>query len=567
LLLNVVLFGLLQFCAQLVLPLVAKRIVDFGIQAKNPTYINELCIALGVSAVVAFVGGLGHGYNSRLLSGRISQRLKSQAVGAMMHSTAIEPAGSGQLVSLFTSDIRMLAYAYGSFLRDMITSGFRFIGTLAALIWLYGPLGLLPLALIPAYWMLYRAVSPFVGRYSSELQLHQDNANRLIHEAICGVAEIKASQAERFWLGRMEGTFDQAHRTEMRLFVWRDVHTITYLVFWATVCLIYLLAGRQVLAGSMSLGTLIALISYTNFVQDGFNRLFSLISEWPTVVVAILRVNSLVKQPVEDLESGQPVAGVEGGVRLSFDNVRFGYGQGREALCGVSFSLQPGEKLAIVGANGTGKSTLLLLAAGFLYPKSGRICLNDQNISSISKSSLRQVVGLMPQNTIIFDGTLAENISMFKPYSRDGMLKASLMAGVHEFTGAFEAGYETRLGESGIQLSAGQKKRVGFARVLHRIPKVLLLDEATSSLDVVAERHLQRTIASLGGDLSCILVCHDAFSASLADRVLFLKHGRVWDEGQHEELMRRSAEYRRHFLPDGERTQAGELAKTAEGIL
>jgi ATP-binding cassette subfamily B protein len=234
-----------------------------------------------------------------------------------------------------------------------------------------------------------------------------------------------------------------------------------------------------------------------------------------------------------------PIAG-----HVSFENVRFTYGTGPEVLHGLDLDVPAGTTVALVGHTGAGKSTIAKLLARFYDPTGGRIAFDDVDLRDVTQASLRRQLGVVPQEGFLFAGTVAENIAFGKPdATADEIVGAARMVGANDFILRLEDGYETQLGERGSRLSLGQRQLVAFARALLADPRVLILDEATSSVDIGTERKIERALQVLLADRTAFIIAHRLSTIRDADLIVVLEHGRIVEQGSHEELLERRGLY------------------------
>jgi ATP-binding cassette subfamily B protein len=308
----------------------------------------------------------------------------------------------------------------------------------------------------------------------------------------------------------------------------------------------------QVMRGGLSLGQLMAFMALVGSVITPINRIVMSWDDVQQTLVSIDRINDVFSAKSEypdtlDAAAGIVIQDVAG--EIEFDGVYFRYG-GKDdpyILSNVSFKIMPGEMVAIVGRSGSGKSTLVRLIAKFYDVDDGRIRLDGFDIKNIDLSCLRRNIGFVLQESFLFDGTIRENIAIGDTEgSMEGVISAAKLANAHDFISGLALGYETRVGESGIQLSGGQKQRIAIARVLYCNPKILILDEATSSLDTESERAIQKNMQTILQGKTSLVIAHRLSTVRNADRIIVLDDGEIVEQGTHEELMDRRGLY--HYL-------------------
>jgi ATP-binding cassette subfamily B protein len=245
---------------------------------------------------------------------------------------------------------------------------------------------------------------------------------------------------------------------------------------------------------------------------------------------------------VIDRSGAQPLPAIAGDVR--FEHVRFRYGRGDEVLHGIDLDVPAGTTVALVGHTGAGKSTIAKLLARFYEPTDGRITIDGHDLNDVTQASLRRQLGVVPQEGFLFAGTVAENIAFGRPgAAADEIVRAAQTVGAHEFILRLEDGYETELGERGSRLSLGQRQLVAFARALLADPRILILDEATSSVDIGTERRIEEALRVLLADRTAFIIAHRLSTIRDADLIVVLEHGRVVEQGSHDELLAKRGLY------------------------
>jgi len=302
--------------------------------------------------------------------------------------------------------------------------------------------------------------------------------------------------------------------------------------------------GHLVFGGDLTVGTLFAFVLYLSNFFDPVQQLSQLYNTFLSAVAALDNImNVMDEEPeVRDKGAAQELDRIEGHVR--FEGVRFGYETDREILRGIDLEVKPGTMTAVVGPSGAGKSTLSRLLFRFYEPTAGRITIDGQDIGRVTQASLRAALGIVPQDTVLFNDTIGYNIG----YGREGatgdeIVAAAKGAAIHDFVMELPAGYESMVGERGLKLSGGEKQRVAIARTLLKDPPILILDEATSALDSRTEAAIQETLKGVAARRTSIVIAHRLSTVVDADQIVVLDQGRVAERGTHAQLLRKNGLY------------------------
>ena len=382
--------------------------------------------------------------------------------------------------------------------------------------------------------------------------------NALLNDNIAGIGQIKAYTMERRELKRFNAASDKVRRATLRtMFAWAIYNPSMSFIGGIGFILVIGFGGNLAIQGQMSTGEITAFLLYLTLFYEPVGRLHQLNQMLQSGRAAAERVFEILDSEdepglAEGRELKVPIDG-----RVVYKDVNFNYGDGNEAICEVDLSADPGQTIALVGPTGAGKTTLINLLTRFYEYDSGEILIDDVNIKTISKESLRSAIGYVTQESFLFNGTVRDNLLIAnREASEDQIWEALKIANAYDFVKKLLNGLDTEVGERGVKLSVGEKQRVSIARALLRNPPILLLDEATASVDTETERLIQQALERLMKDRTSFVIAHRLSTVRGADYIYVLDNGTVVEEGSHEHLLSISGLYaelcRTSFLDEQE---------------
>jgi len=558
-----ILLGLVV-AADLSIPRLVQVIIDEGVANKDMTkIINTSLLMIGASILSALfmVGNTiasvraGKSYDADLREA-IFKKVQTFSYGNL------DDFSVGQLLTRMTSDINQLQMVIIMGLRMFTRAPLMFIGSISIMYATNVQLANVMIALLPItlilVWAFVRKIQPFFTKVQEKLE----NLNQVMQENLSGIRVVKAFVRREHESERFEEANTELYETQLRFTQLISIFfpIIMALMNLGTVAIIYY-GGLQVFAGVTSVGQIMAFINYLFSTMFPVMMLammagqISAASASATRVMEVLDTEPEIKENEDSIQLGD----IKG--RVVFDDVTFSYRDdgGDPVLTDISFTAEPGENVAILGSTGSGKSSLINLIPRFYDVNEGKVTIDGYDVKNMTMQSLRSNIGISLQDVVLFSGTIRENIKYGRPDStEDEIITATKAAQAHEFIMGFPDGYDTVVGQRGVNLSGGQKQRVAIARALLVKPKILILDDSTSAVDVETETKIEEALEKLMDDTTSFIIAQRISTVLNADKILVLEAGKIVAEGNHAQLMDTSPIYKEIYdsqLGDGGATQ------------
>lgn len=448
----------------------------------------------------------------------------------------------GELNSRISADITQIQDTLTSTIAEFLRQFILIIGGVILLATESFKLTLLMLAVVPLVAVAAVIFGRFIRKYSKQVQDQVAESQVIVEETMQGISIVKAFANEWYEVARYKGKISEVVKLAIKGGKYRGYFAsfIIFCLFGAIVAVVWY-GVRLSIAGEMSVGQLISFVLYSTFVGASFGGIAELYAQIQKAIGATERVFELLEETPEKISAAQhtgPLEKIKGNV--SFKNVAFSYPSRKEiqVLKDVNFTAEFGQKIAIVGPSGAGKSTISSLLLRFYDIESGEITVDGKNIYDYDLENLRGNMSIVPQDVILFGGTIKENIAYGKPDATDAeIMLAAKQANALNFVEGFPEKFETVVGERGVKLSGGQRQRIAIARALLKNPSILILDEATSSLDSESEKLVQEALEVLMEGRTSIIIAHRLSTIRNADKILVLDNGEITEEGTHQELI------------------------------
>ncbi len=525
----------------LYIPWIIKEMIDQVLAEKNGDLLDW--IALSIIAIFIVRGCFWYGQN--YLMSYVGQRVIIDIRAAVFKKlqrlsvSFYDKNKTGTIMSYVTNDVNALQSAMVDNTIEMITEGFILIGSVVAMVYLDWRLTLFTVCTFPAVLWFMEFFGKKIRRTGGRIQECTADITSVLQESVASARVIKSFVREDYEVGRFEVENKANFRANMKnAQLMATLTPVVELVAAIGVTMIIWYGGNNVINGTITAGSLVAFLTYAVNISNPIKRLTRVSGSIQKALAAAQRVFMIIDMPEEIVEApnAKLLPRVYG--KVEFQNVSFAYNDKGDVIKNLSFTVEPGEAIGIVGPSGAGKSTIANLLPRFYDVTAGDIKIDGCSVKEVTLNSLREQVGIVPQETMLFNGSVYNNILYGRlDATQEEVETAAKAANAHDFIMQLSEGYETKLGDRGVNLSGGQRQRIAIARAILKNPRILVLDEATSALDTESERVVQEALDRLMVGRTAFVIAHRLSTIKNADKIFVLEKGTLVETGTHDELL------------------------------
>ena len=523
------------------LPWIIKDMVDQVLKEKNTEMLNYIVISIIVVFIIRGMAFYGQSYLMNYVGQRVIIDIR-KAVFEKLQRLSLDfydKNKTGTIMSYVTNDVGALQSAMVENVVEMVTESVILIASIVMMIYLDWRLFLVTFSTFPVVLLFIDQFGKRIRKSGSRIQEAAADITSVLQETVSSARVVKSFVREDYEIARFEKENIKNFRANMKYAQLSATLTPTIeFVAAVGVTIILWYGGNSVIDGKITAGSLVAFLTYAVNISNPIKRLSRVIGNIQKAMAAGQRVFGILDLPetVQNLPEAKTMPTVKGNVR--FNNVSFCYNPGEHVLNNVSFDVKPGEMIAFVGPSGAGKSTVASLLPRFYDVSEGSITIDGQDIRQVTLNSLREQVGIVPQETVLFNGSVYDNILYGRlDATKEEVEAAAKAANAHNFIMELPNGYQTMLGDRGMNISGGQRQRISIARAILKNPQILILDEATSALDTESERVVQEALDRLMVGRTSFVIAHRLSTIKNADKIMVLEKGCLIEQGTHEELM------------------------------
>ena len=547
------LFALLAAAsATLIVPVAVRRVIDNGFSAANAALVNQYFFAMLLVVIVLALGSALRFYLVMWIGERVVADIRDALFNHLLNLSPgfFEAQRTGEVVSRLTADTTQIKAAFSSTASIALRNVVMLAGAISMMVLTSPKLAGLSVLALPLIVLPLVVYGRRVRKLSRDAQDTLASSAAFAQERLAAMSTVQANVQEEAAQRAFNASTEVAFGAAAKRTFGRAILTAS-IIFVAAGAVVMLLwyGASEVVSGTLTAGTLSQFLIYAILAASSLGQISEVWGEIQLAAGAAERISELLDEVPEIAAPANPKALPQpANGEVALEGVTFSYPSrpGQQALEDVGFAVKPGETVAIVGPSGAGKTTVFALAQRFFDPQKGRVLVDGVNVKEADPRAVRARIAVVPQETVIFAGTVLDNIRFGKPEAtQDEVLAAAQAARVDEFAARLPAGYQTEVGERGVTLSGGQRQRIAIARAILRDAPILLLDEATSALDAESEHFIQQAIEKLTANRTTLVIAHRLATVRNADRILVLENGRLVAEGSHNELVEGSPLYGR----------------------
>lgn len=532
-------------------PWLIKNVVDDVLILKNMDILNLIAVGIVVLYMFKAVFGYGHMYLMTWVGQKvvIDIRLELYDHTQRLSLATLYSRRSGEFLSRITNDVATLQNILASVVVDFVVQGSTFIGIICFLFFINWKLTIATFTIIPLAVLVIDSASSKLRKVGTTIQERLAMVAAIAQEAVSSIRIVRSFATEEDEFDRFEVESKKHFSALMKGTQIRGVlEGLVEIILIIALAVILWLGGRDVIKGDLTAGELLSFLTYLGLLVQPIRILSRVVSNIQQGVASADRVFEILDEDSDVKIIDNPVILSNMTGQVKFENVWFKYGEDKWVLRGLDLEIKSGEKIAIVGATGAGKSTLADLIMRFYDSQKGKIFIDGVNIKNLDLKTYRRQIGVVPQDPVLMKGTMAYNIGYgFPGFEEADLINAAKIAGVYDFIETLRNKFNTEVGERGITLSGGQRQRIAIARAVVRDPKILIMDEATSSLDAIVEQQVQEAMENAMEGRTSIVIAHRLSTIRNADRIIVLSNGQVAEQGNHEELIALEGHYYRLF--------------------